>query len=293
MRGTVQLTFDDMALNSQPADKLLGNTKPEQDFDIPAKESRSCAWRIHVPDGAPFPHLQGRRRDGQRVRRRGRLSAGAVAAAFWSPSRCRCRFAAPATKKFEFTKLLNSGNSKTLQNQSLSVEMVSQPGVVCGAGAAVSDGISLRMQRADLQPALCQRAGAHTSPTATRKSARVFDQWKNTPALDVPLEKNQDLKAVMIEETPWLRQAENESQARRNVGILFDDNRLNYETDATLRKLTEMQLDDGSLAVVPRRAGQRLHHALHHHRLWPAAAPRARTSTRPRPSARSSGWMTG
>jgi hypothetical protein len=64
----------------------------------------------------------------------------------------------------------------------------------------------------------------------------VFDQWKGTPALDSPLEKNQDLKAVMLEETPWLRQAQAESQARRNVGILFDDNRLNDETRALLRK---------------------------------------------------------
>ena len=73
----------------------------------------------------------------------------------------------------------------------------------------------------------------------------VFDQWKNTPALDSPLEKNQDLKSVALEETPWLRQANNESQARRNVGILFDDNRLNSETAATLRKLTDMQNNDG------------------------------------------------
>ena len=50
---------------------------------------------------------------------------------------------------------------------------------------------------------------------------------------------------MMIEETPWLRQAQSESQARTNVGILFDENRLNYEMDATLRKLTEMQLNDG------------------------------------------------
>jgi hypothetical protein len=77
------------------------------------------------------------------------------------------------------------------------------------------------------------------------KIRAVFDRWKNTPALDSPLEKNQDLKSVSLEETPWFRQAQNERQARRNVGILFDDNRLNYETDATLRKLTEMQLQDG------------------------------------------------
>ena len=64
------------------------------------------------------------------------------------------------------------------------------------------------------------------------KIRRVFDQWKGTPALDSPLEKNQDLKAVMLEETPWVRQAQAESQARRNVGVLFDDNRLNDETAA-------------------------------------------------------------
>ena len=50
----------------------------------------------------------------------------------------------------------------------------------------------------------------------------------------------------MIEETPWFRQAQSESQARRNVGILFDDNRLNSETGRALRKITEMQLQDGS-----------------------------------------------
>ena len=32
---------------------------------------------------------------------------------------------------------------------------------------------------------------------------------------------------MLLEETPWVRQAASESQARRNVGILFDDNRLN------------------------------------------------------------------
>jgi uncharacterized protein YfaS (alpha-2-macroglobulin family) len=80
---------------------------------------------------------------------------------------------------------------------------------------------------------------------------RVFDQWKGTPALDSPLEKNQDLKAVVLEETPWVRQAQAESQARKNVGILFDDNRLNDETARNLRKLAEMQLGDGSWPWFP------------------------------------------
>jgi len=56
---------------------------------------------------------------------------------------------------------------------------------------------------------------------------------------------------VAVEETPWLRQAESETQARRNVGVLFDDNRLNYETGHTLEKLTELQLPDGSWPWFP------------------------------------------
>ena len=83
------------------------------------------------------------------------------------------------------------------------------------------------------------------------KIRRVFDQWKGTPALDSPLEKNQDLKSVLLEETPWVRQAEAESQARRNVGVLFDENRLNDETKRTLAKLVQQQLGDGAWPWFP------------------------------------------
>jgi uncharacterized protein YfaS (alpha-2-macroglobulin family) len=49
----------------------------------------------------------------------------------------------------------------------------------------------------------------------------------------------------MLEETPWLRQAHAESQARRSVGILFEANRLDEETSRALRELSDMQLSDG------------------------------------------------
>ena len=55
----------------------------------------------------------------------------------------------------------------------------------------------------------------------------------------------------MLEETPWVRQAQAESQARRNVGILFDDNRLNEETARLLKKLAEQQMGDGAWPWFP------------------------------------------
>ncbi len=156
----------------------------------------------------------------------------------------------PATRKFEFTKLLKSGSSKTLQNQSLVVDMVSNPAwyAVLALPYLIEYPYECTEQAFNR---LYANALARTIANSDPRIRRVFDQWKNTPALESPLQKNQDLKAVMIEETPWLRQAENESQARKNIGILFDDNRLSYETEATLRKLTELQLGDGAWPWFP------------------------------------------
>jgi len=36
------------------------------------------------------------------------------------------------------------------------------------------------------------------------------------------LEKNQELKSALLEETPWVLQAKDESQRKRMVGVLFE-----------------------------------------------------------------------
>lgn len=247
--GTVRLTFGDALQNGAGMDKALGNTKPDQEFSIPAKESRSFAWRITVPDGCGFLTYK-------TVGASAPVSDGEEGAIPVLSRRILVTeslplpIRGPATKKFEFTRLLRSGSSKTLQNQSLTVQMVSHP-----AWYAV-----LALPYLMEYPYECSEqtfnrfyanALARTIANSDPKIHRIFEQWRNTPALDSPLEKNQDLKSVALEETPWLRQAQSESQARKNVGILFEDNRLNYEQGRTLQKLMEMQLGDGAWPWFP------------------------------------------
>jgi uncharacterized protein YfaS (alpha-2-macroglobulin family) len=80
---------------------------------------------------------------------------------------------------------------------------------------------------------------------------RVFDLWKGTDALDSPLEKNEELKSLLLLETPWVREAKDESQARRNIGILFDKNRLDSETKRLLQQLGRAQNADGGWPWMP------------------------------------------
>jgi hypothetical protein len=240
--GKVSLTLAD-ARTLEPRDEALGNLAPEQDFDIPSKESRTFSWRLAVPDGCEFLMYR-------TVGATTRLSDGeegylpVLSRRILVTESLPLPIRGPQTKEFEFTKLLESDQSDTLIHQSLTVQMVSQP-----AWYAVMALPYLMEYPYECSEQIFNRLYANTLASyiagSDPKIRRIFDQWKNTPALDSPLEKNEDLKSVALEETPWVRQAIRESQARKNVGILFDENRLNDEMSRALFKLQQMQYADG------------------------------------------------
>lgn len=60
------------------------------------------------------------------------------------------------------------------------------------------------------------------------------------------LNKNEELKQVLLEETPWVLQAQNESEARQRIALLFELDRMQQEQQKALLKLAEAQLPDGS-----------------------------------------------
>ena len=241
-QGSVRLALSD-ARTGKPVDAQFENAKTDQNFEMPAGESRSFSWKLKVPDGAdPLSY--------KAVGSTGRLSDGEegllpvlsrrtlVTESLPLPVR------GPQTKKFEFTKLIESGKSDSLKSQTLTVQMVSNPSWYAVMALPYLMEFPHECTEQTFNRLYANALARHIA-ASDPKIRGVFDQWKGTPALDSPLEKNQDLKSVILEETPWVRQAQAESQARKNVGILFDDNRLNTETARLLRKLGEMQHGDG------------------------------------------------
>ncbi len=246
--GTIRLTFTDAATQAS-VDAALANQKTEQPFDIPAKQSRSYSWRIAVPDSLGVLTYKA-------VAASSTLSDGEEGFLPVLSRRILVTESLPlpirgkTTKKFSFDKLRQSGASDTLRSQSLTVQMTSQP-----AWYAVMALPYLMEFPHECSEQVFNRLYANTLArhiaASDPKIRRTFDLWKNTPALDSPLEKNQDVKSVLIEETPWLRQAKSENEARRNVGLLFDANRLDEEASSTLRKLADRQLSDGLWSWFP------------------------------------------
>lgn len=242
--GTARLTLADAATE---ADKTaaLGIAAPELAFTVPAKQSRTLKWKLAVPDGAGFLKYKA-------VASSGTLSDGEEG---WLPVIPRRILVTESmslpirnagTKEFEFTKLLQSGGSETLENRFLHVQVVSQP-----AWYAVMALPYLMEFPHECSEQTFNRyyanALARNIAGSDPKMRRIFDQWKAAggKALDSPLTKNADLKGMMLEETPWLREATNESEARRRVGLLFDDNHMERELEKSLAKLAAMQGPDG------------------------------------------------
>ena len=59
------------------------------------------------------------------------------------------------------------------------------------------------------------------------------------------LEQNAELKNILIQETPWLRDAQSEAEQQKRIALLFDLEKMEEQFEASLGKLADVQLDNG------------------------------------------------
>lgn len=77
------------------------------------------------------------------------------------------------------------------------------------------------------------------------KIKEFFSKSSDTKMLMSELEKNPELKSIVLEETPWLRDAREESEQKKRVALLFDPAAVNRQLEASIDKLSKLALGDG------------------------------------------------
>ena len=79
---------------------------------------------------------------------------------------------------------------------------------------------------------------------------QVFDSWKaqggTKETFMSNLQKNQELKNILLAETPWLTEATNEAEQKQRIATLFDLNTMNSGQAVSVEKLRELQNGDGA-----------------------------------------------
>ena len=246
--GKIRLSFAN-AQDDSSMDEPLGNSENEQMFDVPAGQSKSVYWKLNVPDfvGALTYKIVGATQ---------RLSDGEEGFLPVLSKRILVTESLPLpirgnqTRQFDFDRLALAESSDSLVSQSYTVQMASNPSWYAVMALPYLMDYPHQCSEQVFNRLYANSLGQHIV-NSDPKIKRVFDQWRGTDALDSPLEKNDDLRNVLIAESPWLRDAKDESQARRDVAILFDGNRLNEETRRSLNQLKQMQYSDGAWPWFP------------------------------------------
>ena len=150
---------------------------------------------------------------------------------------------------FTFSKLKDN-TSESLRNHSLTLEFTPNPVWLAVLSLPYMMEYPYECSEQIFSRYYANAIGTHlanSDPTIKR----VFDQWKSAAqnkegdAFLSELEKNPELKQALLRETPWVREAQNETEQRKRIGELFDVNRMETELAISLKKLRQNQRADG------------------------------------------------
>lgn len=151
------------------------------------------------------------------------------------------------TRQFRFDKLLQN-TSESLTQEALTVEYSSNP--IWYAVQALPYLMEYPYECAEqsfnrLYANLLAAWIVNKDPLLKK----VFTQWQqDSSSLQSNLQKNEELKQILLQETPWVLAAETEEQQKKNLALLFNLVKLGTQTDALIEKLTQLQLPGGAFS---------------------------------------------
>jgi uncharacterized protein YfaS (alpha-2-macroglobulin family) len=243
LSGNAQLELFD-AFTMKPVDDWFGNKNKVVTFETKKGLSTSVNWTFDIPFGLDAVTYR-------IVAKADNFSDGEENTLPVLTNRMLVTETMPLpirsnqTKNFTLDKLVNN-KSTTLTNYKLTLEFTSNP-----AWYAVQALPYLMEYPWECAEETFARIYANSIAThianSNPKIKQVFDIWsKYQPnALLSNLDKNEELKAVMLEETPWVNEAKDEGERKRRIGVLFEINRMTKELDKSINKLSKMQYSNG------------------------------------------------
>ncbi|AUC17093.1 alpha-2-macroglobulin [Tenacibaculum sp. SZ-18] len=241
LTGTTKLLLTD-AITGKTIDSELNNNNNQQPFTVNSEGNTQVSWNLKIPLSVQAVQYQV-------IAKAEDFSDGEQNVLPVLSNRMLVTETLPMwvrsnqSKTFTLEKL-KSNNSSTLKHHKLSLEVTSNP-----AWYAVQALPYLMEYPYDCAEQTFSRYYANTLASfianSNPKIQNVFNQWKSSKALISNLEKNEELKSLIIQETPWLRDAQSESEQKKRIAMLFDLNNMKNGRQKALNKLQNIQMNNG------------------------------------------------
>ncbi|MBO0932957.1 alpha-2-macroglobulin family protein [Fibrella aquatilis] len=248
LSGTAKLDLTD-ALTGEPLNARMGLVAQSQAFSSKVGQSAVAVWTLIMPQNLPPVAVRV-------TAQAGNFSDGEERVVPVLPNRILVTDVQPIwidggsqAKTFRLKPLADRSPELPMQTERLTVEVTNNP-----AWYALQSLPYLMEYQYDCAEQLFSKLyanalGAHI--IGSRPAFRqAVDLWKQTPPKS-PLIKNEELKAVTLENTPWLAEAKSETERTAKLGQFFDQNNLAAEQRRALDKLKKLQDESGGLTWFP------------------------------------------
>ncbi len=260
LNGFAQLQILDAFTNEDITEKFgitqltaVSGYNKEQSFSLDANGNTSATWKLKVPNnvssiiikivakGEPLNPLKGTS-----------FSDGEQQAIAVLPNRMLVTDALPIfvkegqTKTFTLENLKNS-DSKTLTNVSNTLELTTNP--IWEIMFALP---SLKNDTNNSADVVFNKWFADVLASeifkANPKLKTVFDEYQSKGLLTSNLEKNQELKQLLLDETPWVLESKNETEQMAKISLLFNSNMMRNSINDDWSELVKLQNPDGGFS---------------------------------------------
>ncbi|MBC6492930.1 alpha-2-macroglobulin [Flavihumibacter stibioxidans] len=248
MTGQAELQLIDATTN-QPVDGWFRNFFPNQYFTVAAGGSEAVNFPIEVP------YLFEKALTWRIIARSGDISDGEEASLPVLSNRQLVTESMPffingsGTKKYTLNKLVNSKESETLSHRALTVEFSANPVWYAVQSLPYLADYPYECSEQTFNRLYANMLAAHIVARMP-KIRTIMERWQtqDTSALLSNLQKNQELKTVLLEETPWVLEAKSESEQKILVAQLFNLVQLAANREKLSAKLAEMQTSNGGFS---------------------------------------------
>ncbi|WP_445719801.1 alpha-2-macroglobulin family protein [Flavobacterium sp.] len=237
------LLFD--ATTMQPIDAIANNSSNVKAFNCKSKESVPVSWTVTIPEG-----VQGLQY--KIVAKSGNFSDGEENILPVMSNKVLLTESIPiwvkgnSKKEYVFDNLTNN-DSKTLKNHLFTLEYTSNPTWL----ALQSLPYLMEYQHECAEQTFSRYYGNFIATeiiSSNPKIATLFESWKNNPKAVSKLTQNEELKSIVLNETPWLLDAESEELKNKRLALLMDLNNMKESQKFTIKKIEEKQLASGGFA---------------------------------------------
>lgn len=252
LNGSAQLQILDAFTNEDISEKFglstltaVSGYNKEQAFSLNENGNSALTWKIKVPNNVSSIILKV-------VAKAGKYSDGEQKAIPVLPNRMLVTDAVPIfvkegeTKTFVLDNLKNT-NSTTISNVSNTLELTTNP--IWEIMFALP---SLKNDQNSSADVVFNKWFADVLASeifkANPKLKIVFEEYQSKGLLTSNLEKNQELKQLLLEETPWVLESKNEQEQMAKLALLFDTNNMRNAINQDWDDFKKLQNPDGGFS---------------------------------------------